>query len=256
MLWRSICDLLPNLDLLTDRCLPILDHLLDHIGGSPGPASFSTFKWFLLFQLVQMFPVYYIFNFLMTLLLVLHVFWYYLITLIAYRVCSPFHFILQAFKIVSNPPLQRYEIKKIKTKCKTLNSGNLCRSFDWWLKKWFRRECNWKQLKWRRGGREWLKKKEFLVAVLTLQSLISQYFTKWIYVLFCWFRQELFSFWWCAIFSVCNSVLIPPLWITTTSPKQNLIKPTKMQMVQHRYSAERSYFRVTEQLPKMCQPNF
>jgi len=37
-------------------------------------------------QLVQMFPVYYIFNFLMTLLLVLHVFWYYLITLIAYRV--------------------------------------------------------------------------------------------------------------------------------------------------------------------------
>merc|ERR1719495_2719100 len=37
-------------------------------------------------QLVQMFPVYYIFNFLMTLLLILHVFWYYLITLIAYRV--------------------------------------------------------------------------------------------------------------------------------------------------------------------------
>ena len=40
-------------------------------------------------QLVQMFPVYYIFNFLMTLLLVLHVFWYYLITLIAYRVSFP-----------------------------------------------------------------------------------------------------------------------------------------------------------------------
>ena len=42
---------------------------------------------FVSLQLVQMFPVYYIFNFLMTLLLVLHVFWYYLITLIAYRVC-------------------------------------------------------------------------------------------------------------------------------------------------------------------------
>lgn len=39
-------------------------------------------------QLVQMFPVYYIFNFLMTLLLILHVIWYYLITLIAYKVLS------------------------------------------------------------------------------------------------------------------------------------------------------------------------
>ena len=44
---------------------------------------------FLYPQLVQMFPVCYIFNFLMTLLLVLHVFWYYLITLIAYRVSFP-----------------------------------------------------------------------------------------------------------------------------------------------------------------------
>ena len=35
-----------------------------------------------------MFPVYYIFNFLMTLLLILHVIWYYLITLIAYKVSS------------------------------------------------------------------------------------------------------------------------------------------------------------------------
>ena len=39
-----------------------------------------------LLQLVEMFPVYYIFNFLMTLLLILHVIWYYLITLIAYKV--------------------------------------------------------------------------------------------------------------------------------------------------------------------------
>ena len=50
-----------------------------------------------------MFPVYYIFNFLMTLLLVLHVFWYYLITLIAYRVRS---------SLISNTFLfQRNEIK-------------------------------------------------------------------------------------------------------------------------------------------------
>ena len=63
-----------------------------------------------------MFPVYYIFNFLMTLLLVLHVFWYYLITLIAYRVCFPFHFILQAFKIVSrinSKPSARHSIQVI-----------------------------------------------------------------------------------------------------------------------------------------------
>ena len=33
-----------------------------------------------------MFPVYYIFNFLMTLLLILHVIWYYYITLFAYKV--------------------------------------------------------------------------------------------------------------------------------------------------------------------------
>ena len=51
-----------------------------------------------------MFPVYYIFNFLMTLLLILHVFWYYLITLIAYRVCSPlsiFHLTFVKLVVVS-----------------------------------------------------------------------------------------------------------------------------------------------------------
>ena len=91
MLWHCVCDLLPNLDLLPHWNFPHLDHLLNHLRSSSGfwfPPALAIHSVFSL-QLVQMFPVYYIFNFLMTLLLILHVFWYYLITLIAYRVCSP-----------------------------------------------------------------------------------------------------------------------------------------------------------------------
>ena len=69
-----------------------MDHILDHLRGGSGFCGLLEDLYFYPFlspQLVQMFPVYYIFNFLMTLLLVLHVFWYYLITLIAYRVSFP-----------------------------------------------------------------------------------------------------------------------------------------------------------------------
>ena len=79
------------MDLLPHRHISNLDHILNHLRSSSG-SNFHFLPKLILFisvQLVQMFPVYYIFNFLMTLLLVLHVFWYYLITLIAYRVCSP-----------------------------------------------------------------------------------------------------------------------------------------------------------------------
>ena len=70
-----------------------------------------------------MFPVYYIFNFLMTLLLVLHVFWYYLITLIAYRVgpLPP----PNICKTILNLQFQKYEIKTSKLKTNGLVINNL-----------------------------------------------------------------------------------------------------------------------------------
>ena len=94
------------MDLLPDRHLSHLDHILDNLRSSSGSHLNFLPNLILLssVQLVQMFPVYYIFNFLMTLLLVLHVFWYYLITLIAYRVCSPlFNYLLQFCKTILNP---------------------------------------------------------------------------------------------------------------------------------------------------------
>ena len=42
--------------------------------------------WIYVFQLVQMFPVYYIFNFLMTTLLILHTMWFYFIIKVALKV--------------------------------------------------------------------------------------------------------------------------------------------------------------------------
>ena len=94
------------MDLLPDRHLSHVDHILDNLRSSSGSHLNFLPNLIRLFavQLVQMFPVYYIFNFLMTLLLVLHVFWYYLITLIAYRVCSPpFNYLLQFCKTILNP---------------------------------------------------------------------------------------------------------------------------------------------------------
>ena len=46
----------------------------------------TSFHFQLLFQLIQMIPVYYIFNSLFSILLVLHIIWFYYIVKIAYKV--------------------------------------------------------------------------------------------------------------------------------------------------------------------------
>ena len=87
MLWHLLRDILINLVLHTDWCLSYLDYLLHHYWGCSGRFQLSIYDLMhFTVQLVQMFPVYYIFNCLLSILLILHIIWFYYTCKVAYKV--------------------------------------------------------------------------------------------------------------------------------------------------------------------------